>query len=144
MNGTLALEAKGPVTPVPVLKGHSQSVSAAIQTWPGIVAATHWHFSGSNEVDGADFYVGAEELGHIHLEGDVHLATTLELRKALMARKLARPFRYLASWVEASIDTPEDAAHAKWLFRLNYDRIMGEPVPSLLDRIAAYKGIEHP
>ena len=144
MNGTLALEAKGPVTPAPVLEGPSQAVSATIQTWPGIVAATHWHFSGSNEVDGADFYVGTEELGHIHLEGDVHLATTLELRKALIARKLARPFRYLASWVEASIGTPADAAHAKWLFRLNYDRIRGEPMTSLLDRIAAYKRIEHP
>ena len=54
------------------LKGPAQSVSAEIQSWPGIIAATHWFLYDRTQVDGADFYVGEKELGHIHLDGELH------------------------------------------------------------------------
>ena len=95
------------------------------QKWPGIIAATHWHLSRRDEVDGADFYIGEQELGHIHLDGEVHLATDLEMRKSLVEAGLARPFPWYKSWVELSIRTEPDAAHAIRLFRLNYCRLTG-------------------
>ena len=72
--------------------------------------------------------MGEQELGHIHLNGEVHLATSLELRKTFLAKKQARPFPYYASWVEASIKTEAQADHALWLFRENYMRLMGGDV----------------
>ena len=66
-----------------------QALSVEVQSWPGVIAATHWHFNRPNEVNGADFYVGTDELGHIHLDGEVHLATSIELREALLEASAA-------------------------------------------------------
>ena len=69
----------------------------------------------------ADFYAGDDELGHLHLDGELHLATTIHLRHLLVAARLARPFAFggsYAGWVEASIQNEADADHALWLFRL--------------------------
>ncbi len=138
MTDTLPLSAKGKFAPPPVLQGFAQKVSATIQTWPSIIAATHWQLNRATQVDGADFYVGEDELGHIHLNGEVHLATSLELRNLLLAKNLARPFRYYASWVDTMIASDADANHAAWLFRLNYDRICGTPLDALAKRITEY------
>ena len=138
--GTMSLPQKGKLQSVPRLADTFEGVSLRIQAWPGIVAATHWHLYHRSQVDGADFYVGDAELGHIHLDGEVHLATTPELRAPLVAAGLARPFTYGGSysgWVEASIKSPADARRAVFLFRLNYDRLQGMPIAALLDRIAA-------
>ena len=72
----MKLSAKGRHAPPPVLNAPFQGLSEKVQSWPGIVAATHWHFSRNGQVDGADFYRGDEELGHIHLDGEIHLATS--------------------------------------------------------------------
>ena len=137
MNERMTLEAKGPVQPVPVLTGYAEVVSRAVQSWPGVIAATHWHLYRPTEVNGADFYVGTEECGHIHLDGEVHLATSLDLRKSLLAHGLARSFPYYASWIETSIRSEAEAKHAIWLFRLNYDRIMGESRTLLEENISS-------
>ena len=136
MNERMMLEAKGPVRPVPVLNGYAETVSLAVQYWLGVIAATHWHLYRPTEVNGADFYVGTEECGHIHLDGEVHLATSLELRKSRLAHGLARPVPYYASWGETSIRNEAEAKHAIWLFRLNYDRIMGKSRQSMNENIA--------
>ena len=136
----LSLPQKGPVRPPPVLAGPVEATRLTIQSWPGVIAATHWNLYRRTEVDGADFYVGEEELGHLHLDGEVHLATTPELRHFLVAAGLARRFSYTGhpneGWVEASVRTEREAEHAAWLFRLNYDRIRGLPMAELLNRIA--------
>ncbi len=136
MSDTLPLSAKGKFQAVPILKGFAETVSREIQTWPDIISATHWQLGRPTMVDGADFYVNEDECGHIHLAGEVHLATSLDLRKRLVAAKLARPFPYNASWVETSIDDEESAKKAIWLFNLNYDRIKGLPLETLLERIS--------
>lgn len=123
----MRLEAKGRIVAPPILRPPLQALSQLIQSWPGIIAATHWHFSRPDEVDGADFYVSAFELGHIHLDGEVHIATDLALRQALLARGLARPFPYYATWVETTVDSMQSAEHAAYLFRHNYDRLQGLP-----------------
>lgn len=94
----MTLKQKGAVRPPPVLADPFERVSQALQGWPGIVAATHWHLSRNRQVDGADFYVADEELGHLHLDGEVHLATTLELGVPLVEAGLARRFPYGGSY----------------------------------------------
>ena len=144
MSETLLLEAKGPIRPAPALAGHAQAVSLAIQSWPGVISATHWHLYRPTQVDGADFYVGAAECGHIHLGGEVHLATSGHLSRLLLANGLARRFPYYASWVEADIGSPAQAEHAIWLFRLNYDRLTGTGEAELEARIVERAGLQNP
>lgn len=129
--------AKGRRAPPPVLDGAPQAASEAIQAWPGVVASTHWHLSRSGAVDGADFYLGEEELGHIHLGGEVHLTSSAALAEALIGRSLAQRFPYGHDWVMTEIRTTDDADHAVWLFGLTRDLLSGVPEDDLLARIAA-------
>ncbi len=133
----MTLEEKGPIAPVPALSAVLEPVSQTIQNWPGTLAAAHWDlFRVGEVVDGADFYVGSEELGHIHLSGEAHLATPPALGAALVAAGLARPLRWggaaYRGWTEVSIRTAADAAHATWLFELNYQRLRGRAEDELL------------
>jgi hypothetical protein len=132
---------KGPLAPAPVLAAPLEPLSQTIQHWPGIIAAAHWDlFRVGEVVDGIDFYLGELELGHLHHDGEAHLATSPALAQALLARHLARPLRWggPAGWTEYSVRTPADAAHAQWLFQLNYKRLQGYPEQVLLTDIAAY------
>ena len=135
----MKLTDKGPIQPAPVLAGPAQHTAAAVQAWPGIIAATHWDLFDRTRVDGADFYVGREELGHIHLSGEAHLATSPALGAALVAAGLARPLRWggaaYRGWTEFSIRTAADAAHATWLFELNYQRLRGRAEAELVAEV---------
>lgn len=113
---------KGPVRPPPVLDGALGSVADAVASWPGVSATVHWNQFQRGQVDGTDFYLGEEELGHLHLDGSIHLATSPDLGKALVAEGLARPFRYQAGWVEEQVRRigPEAAVA---LFRRNYEHM---------------------
>ena len=92
-------------------------------------------------VEGTDFYVDGptQELGHLHLNGDLHLATPPALGEPLVAAGLARPFPYgghdYLGWTCWRVLTFADAAHAEWLCRINYDYLRGTPVAELLARI---------
>ena len=119
---TLPREAKGPLAPPPMLGGSIQAVADAIAAWPDVEATTHWHFSDQSRADGIDLYVGNDELGHIHLEGSIHLATNPPLGAVIVAEGLARPFPYAKGWVVASIDKLGKKG-AIALFRRNYDRL---------------------
>ena len=138
----MKLEEKGPIKSAPVLAGPGQKTAEAIQSWPTIISATHWDLFNRSRVDGADFYVGEAELGHIHLNGEVHLATTNGLGVALLQRGLVSPLPYgkaYGDWVSFMIRTDADAAHAIWLFRLNYDRLRGESMDVLTERMLTYQ-----
>ncbi len=90
--------------------------------WPAVEATTHWRFDQPNRVDGIDFYVGSDELGHIHLNGSIHLTTSPRLCSELVAEGLGRPFEWGHGWTVASIDRlGVDGSVA--LFRRNYDRL---------------------
>ena len=131
----MRLEEKGEIRPPPKLSGPAQSVSLEIQSWPGIIAASHWFLFDRTRVDGADFYVGEEELGHIHLDGELHLGVTVGLRRQLIESGLAEALPWAEDWVQAPISNERDACNALWLFRLAYDRLTGTPVPELCRRI---------
>ncbi len=121
--GTLTRAEKGPVQPPPSLEGPLGTVAAAVGGWPGVIATVHWDLFRPSRVDGVDFYLADEELGHVHLDGSLHLATSPTLGRALIAEGLARPFRYQQGWVcETVRRIGPDAAIA--LFRRNYDRLL--------------------
>ncbi|MEH6471023.1 MAG: luciferase family protein [Halopseudomonas sp.] len=133
----LALGQKGPVAPPPVLDHPYQIAAKTVAGWDDVIAATHWHLFRRGEVDGADFYVNERELGHIHLDGRVHLASNHFLGKALRQNGLAQPFPFAGyeHWVCFEIGSTDEAAHAIWLFRLNYLRLRGMAEQDLLEEI---------
>lgn len=135
----MKLEEKGKIIPPPKLSKFPQQVSTVIQQWRDIVSATHWDLYDNKNPDGADFYVGEEELGHIHLDGSVHLATDKQLKAALLKSKLAENFPYGEDWVCYDIVSANHVEHALFLFKLNYDRIKGVDAKELLGRIDNYQ-----
>ena len=138
----MTLEEKGKIAPPPTMTTYPQMVSNAIQQWQNVIAATHWDLYDNTKVDGADFYVGKKELGHIHLDGSVHLATINELRIPLLKNNLAQKFPYdgeYEGWVLFKITSESDAKQAIWLFQLNYDRLMGVSIETLIFKINNHK-----
>jgi Family of unknown function (DUF5519) len=131
----MKLAEKGPIVAPPVLDGWAQVVSLQIQAWPQIVSATHWQFGNPSKVDGTDFYVEEDELGHIHLDGEIHLLLTKDLHRAIIDARLADRFRWAANWVQFSIEDERSGKHALWLFQLAYDRLRGAHEAALLKRI---------
>ncbi len=119
---TLPRDAKGPIGPPPVLDGPLGEVVAAVSAWPGIDTTVHWYLFDQSRVDGVDFYLADEELGHLHLDGSIHLATSHRLGRELVAEGAAKPFRYQPGWVEAQVRRiGVEAAIA--LFRRNYEQL---------------------
>jgi hypothetical protein len=135
----MKLSEKGRFAPPPSLPAHAEVVSKALASWDGVHARTHWLLGDENEVDGADFYFGDEEIGHLHLEGQAHVATGLALRKSLVAAKLAGPFRWNTKFVVHDVARTSDVEHALWLFRLAYDRAHGVSDEDLITRVNAYE-----
>ncbi len=119
---TMTRADKGPVSTRPMLAEPMRMVADAVASWPGVIATTHWHLHRRSQVDGIDFYVAELELGHIHLDGSIHLATSPTLGQDLVMEGLAHPFRYVLGWVEQEISAiGENAAVA--LFRRNYEQL---------------------
>jgi hypothetical protein len=135
----MKLSAKGRRVPPPILSSQLQPLSEEVQSWPDIIAATHWHLSGNGQVDGADFYRGGDELGHIHLEGDLHLALSPDLARALIAAKFAQrfPFAGCEEWVLYHIRSEANTTHAEWLMRLAYDYLGGAPEIELIKTLTS-------
>ncbi len=119
----MKLAEKGRFAPPPPLPKHAQTVAQHIAAWPAVHARTHWLLGDEQEVDGADFYVADEELGHIHLDGEAHIAVPKSLRDALIAEGRARPFRWSKSFVVFAIEKAADVAEAEALFALAYERL---------------------
>ena len=134
----IKLRNEGLVQPAPVLRDSAQLVSTQIQSWPRVVAFTHWLLGDPNVVEGAEFHITDEgesdggELGHIHHNGDMHLLLTEALRNLLVRLSLAKPLIWDKKWVVWNITTTEDAEHALWLFGLGYERLLGTHVDELV------------
>ncbi len=144
----MKLAAKGRYAPPPPLPAHAQSVSDALARWPEVHARTHWLLSNERderderderEVDGADFYVGEDEVGHLHLDGEAHIAVSKGLREALIEAGAAKPFRWSASFVAFRVGNAADVEHALRLFKLAYDRRRGTSEAELLVRARFFR-----
>lgn len=123
----MRIDQKGPSAPAPALSGPAGTLCAQIATWPGVIARAHWHLYRPNEVDGADFYVGSHELGHVHLDGEAHIALTRPLRDAALGAGLGHPAPWpgYENWLHLQI-TETTASPAMDLFRANYARLHEE------------------
>ena len=94
----MRLRNEGVIQPAPALRGKAQEVSLELQKWDGMQAVTHWQLGSSERVDGAEFHVNDAELGHIHLNAEMHLLLTKRLSKALIESGLANKFPWEAEW----------------------------------------------
>lgn len=110
---------KGPWGPPPTLAGPAGEVAGLIASWPGVEASVHWHFSRRETADGADFYVGDEELGHIHCDGWAHIRLNRAARDAALKRGIGTPAPWAGydDWLHLRVDGPAAAAQAVELFR---------------------------
>ena len=121
--GTLNRDQKGPLAAPPPLRGDLKTIADSVASWPNVSATMHWSLDHTRP-DGVDFYVADQELGHLHLDGSIHLATSPSLSKEMIAAGVAKPFRYQQGWVEQQVNAVgADAAIA--LFRRNYDALNG-------------------
>ena len=132
----MKLDEKGHYAPPPRLPVHAQAVSNVLASWSGVHARTHWLLGDESQVDGADFYVGQRELGHIHLQGEAHIAVPKALRDALIQAGLASPFRWSPAFVVYSISKAAHIAPATALFELAYDHLQGVAPAELVARVA--------
>ena len=132
----MKLSDKGHFAPRPALDGSSESVACSVEGWNGVHARTHWQLGNEQIVDGADFYVGEQELGHLHLYPEAHIAMSRALRDSLIEAKLARPFRWSTGFVVHRLKTTADARATEWLFRLAYDHLRGQSIANLQQRVA--------
>lgn len=136
----MKLAEKGRYAPPPRLPAHAQTVASALASWPEVHARTHWLLGDETRVDGADFYVGERELGHIHLHGEAHIAVPKSLRDALVKADLASPFPWSQAFVTHPIATATDVEAARALFELAYDHLQGVGVAELVARVARLPG----
>jgi hypothetical protein len=117
----MLLSEKGRFEPPPRLKPkYAQSLAETLTGWADVHARTHWLLGDETRVDGADFYVGQHELGHLHLNGEAHVAVGTELRDAVVAAKLAHSFAYSRAFVTWSVRDEASRSRAEWLFTLRY------------------------
>jgi Family of unknown function (DUF5519) len=106
-------------------------VSNEVKSWPGVIAASHWDLYRLNVPDGADFYFGDSEIGHIHFYGEAHVASDKTLHDCFVNLGKAKPFRYHADpsyqhWTQVAICSQEQAQDAIDLLRANYKLLYSE------------------
>lgn len=134
----MKLSEKGRYAPPPQLDAAAQRVSELVSHWPGIQARAHWLLGDESVVDGADFYFGQEEVGHIHLDSEAHIFIGRPGMDSLVASGLAHRFHFSRDIAVHTIRSQRDAAHALWLFELSYERCRGLATAGVLSRITQY------
>lgn len=132
----MQLRNEGVIQAAPALRGKAQELSLELQRWEGMQAVTHWQLGNSEKVDGTEFHVDDKELGHIHLNGELHLLLTKRLSKVLIQDGFAEKFPLGAEWVQASVTTEGERERARWLFRLGYDHLRAVDEEILLERVS--------
>ena len=124
----MKLSDKGLIRPAPKMDGLLALVAEEIQSWPHVIAVTHWDLYQPTVADGADFYLGEAEIGHLHFYGEAHVASDAELNAAFILLGKGEPFRFrndptYRHWTQVKIADLEKAQDAIDLFRANYERL---------------------
>jgi hypothetical protein len=119
---TIPLSKKGPAAQRPRFAGAAEQLALEIETWPGVLSRAHWEIGDDTTVNGADFYVGEQELGHLHLDGDAHVPMPVRQAKALIAEGKACAFPWSDAWVTWSVRRTADIEVARALFALSFER----------------------
>lgn len=127
-------KAKGRVARAPRLGAAAQAVADGVAALPDVIVQAHWEIGSQTDVNGADFYVGEHELGHIHLDGEAHVPLGRALVDLVIAAKLARRFAYSRDFLVVDTD---DREHALWVFGLRHAQIAGTSASELRAMIRA-------
>ncbi len=125
---------EGPCRSSAAVTGKAQAVADKVAAMPGVSVQAHWEIGSQTEIDGSDFYIGEEELGHIHLDGEAHIPIGTKLARKLIRAGLAEEFPWGTDFVVA--DTKQ-VALVTWLFELRHAQIAGVTEADLLAQIAA-------
>lgn len=134
MLDTMTRTAKGRVAPPPRLPRTAQSVADQVARLSNVTVQAHWEIGSQTEINGTDFYVGEEELGHIHLDGEAHIPIGRSLARVLIKAKHAESFPWNGDFVV--VDT-KDGDTARWLFGLRHAQIAGTTDAELRTQILA-------
>jgi hypothetical protein len=116
----------------PLPRSWRARVADAVAALPDVVAQAHWEIGSQSEVNGVDFYVGEEELGHIHLDGEAHIPVGPKVARILVERGHAQAFRWSRAFVV--VDTA-DRDRALRIFELRRAQIDGVAERELLARL---------
>jgi len=138
----MKLSEKGRFEPPPTLPKLAQKVLDAVSSWPDVHARAHWFLGDEEQIDGADFYVGEDEVGHIHLDGEAHVMFSRSVADAIVDAKAAKRLPWAAIGTVVAIKSTKDVGRALWLFRLSYDRRKGVAPSKLLERVAELGRVE--
>jgi hypothetical protein len=130
---TMTRTQKGRIAPPPRLTGTLQTTADAVAALSGVVAQAHWQIGSQTDVNDVDFYMGEEELGHIHLDGESHIPLGGAVVDALVKAGLARRFRWSRAFAE--IDAA-DVDATLWLFSLRHAQISGATADDIRTRVA--------
>jgi hypothetical protein len=134
----MKLAEKGRYAPPPELAAPAQRVAQLVGHWPGVNARAHWLLGDESVVDGADFYFGQEEVGHIHLDSEAHIFIGKSGVDLLSSLGLAHRFHWSRDIAAFKILSQRDLAQALWLFELSYERCRGLTAAGILARISKY------
>jgi hypothetical protein len=134
---------KGKHAPPPILESAAaQRVAETIAAWDEVNARAHWYLGDERVIDGADFYVGELELGHIHLEAEAHIFLPLEAVTAAVRGNLGQRFTWSRNVLVVPIESRADEKLATWLFRASYDRRRGATAQEIVARIEERAGAD--
>jgi hypothetical protein len=135
LSGTMSRSEKGRIATAPNLGGNAQLVVERVALMVNVSVQAHWEIGSQTDINGTDFYVGEQELGHIHLDGEAHIPIGATIVNALVKTKIARRFRWSKEF--AVIDTT-DVDATVWLFALRHSQIAGAIDEQLLTAIKHY------
>lgn len=131
----MKLSEKGRFVARPTLDGVAEKVARGVEALAGVKGRTHWQLGDESVVDGADFYVGERELGHIHLYAEAHIAVPRALRDALITARIGKTFPWSDAFVAKRIRTEKDASAAAFVFGLAHAGLLGATVAELVARV---------
>lgn len=134
--GTMSRAAKGRVAPPPRLSPIAQTVADAVARLAGVAVQAHWEIGSQTKINGTDFYVGEEELGHIHLDGEAHIPLGRALADVVIEARLGRRFRWSREFVV--VDTANSDV-AQWVFGLRRAQIDHATHETLVDNVRRAK-----
>jgi hypothetical protein len=106
-----------------VTRSISQRIADVVGSWKGVTVQR-------KRFGGVEFRVQHREIGHLHGERVADLLFTVRARRMLVAAGRAVPHRVLPNtgWVSHPIRSEHDVPAVLELLRLNYERLLGQPV----------------
>jgi len=109
---------------------HGATVTEIVRQWDRVQVLPH-------RFGGVEFRVGNREIGHVHVGNVADLLVSVRMRRDLVAAGRATPHRTLphSGWISFRIRSEHDVPAVIALFRLNYDRLCGNPLRASVHQV---------